>query len=161
MGQPTGTSSETSATISVGINRKGSGIPTAGWSQGAGFTHYKWRLDDGAWSPETSIDSPRQEDPLSARRTFVIRNKTGLHARALTRLYDRIKSFESELWIEKDNERIIAKASGVGGNFSMLDLLTLALGCGSTIEAEASGPDAEKLLGAVAALIDDKFGESE
>lgn len=91
----------------------------------------------------------------------MIRNKTGLHARALTKLHGQIKSFESELWIVKDGKPVNAKPSGVESGFAMLDLLTLALGCGSTIEAEASGPDAEELLGAVGALIDDKFGESE
>lgn len=44
---------------------------------------------------------------------------------------------------------------------SIIGLLILGAGCGSTIEAEATGPDAEDLLVAIGALIDDKFGESE
>ena len=46
------------ATLLVGVNRTGSGIPTAGFPLGSGFTHYQWRLDDKAWSAETPIDSP-------------------------------------------------------------------------------------------------------
>jgi hypothetical protein len=42
----------------VGIGRKGSGIPEIGWPDGAGYTHYKWRLGSGAWSQETPIDVP-------------------------------------------------------------------------------------------------------
>src|ERR1043166_4773827 len=45
------------ATIVVGINRTGNGIPTAGFPNGSGYTHYKWRLDGGAWSAETPIAS--------------------------------------------------------------------------------------------------------
>jgi phosphocarrier protein HPr len=91
----------------------------------------------------------------------VIRNKLGLHARAITELHVRINSFESELWIEKDGERVNAKPSGVGKGIAMISLLGLAAGCGSVIEAEALGPDAEDLLVTVGAVIDDKFGENE
>ena len=103
-----------------------------------------------------------QEDPLTARRTFVIRNKLGLHARALEKLLDRVKSYESALWIEKEGQRVHAKTSGIDNpRMSIIGLLVLGAGLGSVIEAEATGPDAEELLGAIGALIDDKFGESE
>ena len=46
----------TTATFVVGVNRTGSGIPTAGFPLGSGFTHYRWRLDGTAWSEETPID---------------------------------------------------------------------------------------------------------
>ncbi len=48
----------TSATLNVGYARTGSGIPTAGFPNGSGFTHYQWRLDDGAWSAETPVGTP-------------------------------------------------------------------------------------------------------
>jgi hypothetical protein len=57
-GEPTGTNSETSATLTVGFNREGSGIPTAGFPSGSGYTAYKYRLDDGAWSAEQPINAP-------------------------------------------------------------------------------------------------------
>jgi phosphocarrier protein len=103
-----------------------------------------------------------QEDAPTARRTFVIRNKLGLHARALEKLLDRVKSYQSALWIEKDGQRVNAKTSGVDNpRMSIIGLLILGAGCGSVIEAEATGPDAENLLDALGALIDEKFGESE
>lgn len=46
------------ATLWVGPNRRGSGIPVADWPQGAGYTHYKWRLDAAVWSDETSALEP-------------------------------------------------------------------------------------------------------
>ena len=57
-GEPISTPSRTNATLLVGLNRTGNGIPTAGWPSGSGFTHYKWRLDDGDWSPETPLATP-------------------------------------------------------------------------------------------------------
>ncbi len=57
-GEPTGTTAETSATLVVGISRTGDGIPTGGFPQGSGFTHYQWRLDAGAWSDETPMATP-------------------------------------------------------------------------------------------------------
>jgi hypothetical protein len=54
-GEPAGTTSQTSATLTLGFNRTGHGIPTAGWPNGAGYVSYRWRLDSGAWSLETPI----------------------------------------------------------------------------------------------------------
>jgi hypothetical protein len=64
-GEPSGVTSETSATLTVGFRRVGNGIPTAGWPSGAGYTHYKWRLDTGPWSPETPISQPLSLTHLS------------------------------------------------------------------------------------------------
>jgi hypothetical protein len=57
-GEPKGTTHDTTARVTVGPNRRGYGIPSAGWPLGAGYTHYKWRLDGtGAWSASTPIDA--------------------------------------------------------------------------------------------------------
>jgi hypothetical protein len=50
----------TSARIDVGYARSGSGIPESGWPEGVGYTHYKWRLDDGAWSESRPIENSIQ-----------------------------------------------------------------------------------------------------
>jgi hypothetical protein len=57
-GEPEGTTTQKNATLVVGINRTGSGIPSADWPEGSGYTHYKWRLDGGTWSAETPIATP-------------------------------------------------------------------------------------------------------
>jgi hypothetical protein len=57
-GEPPVFTNQTSATLTIGVNRAGSGIPAAGFPLGSGFTHYKWRLDTGAWSAETPIATP-------------------------------------------------------------------------------------------------------
>ena len=59
-GAPSGTTRATSATITVGTLLTGSDIPAASaqFPNGSGWTHYKWRLDAGAWSAETAITTP-------------------------------------------------------------------------------------------------------
>lgn len=57
-GEPKGTTSSTRATLVVGFNRKGHGIPEPDWPLGAGYTHYRWRLDGGAWNADTPIGQP-------------------------------------------------------------------------------------------------------
>ncbi|HTD66720.1 MAG TPA: CotH kinase family protein, partial [Candidatus Limnocylindria bacterium] len=67
-GEPAGTSPLDAATLWVGANRTGNGIPAAGFPNGSGYTHYKWRLDEGSWSAET---------PAS---TSIVLNNLGLGA---------------------------------------------------------------------------------
>ena len=57
-GEPIGATRQTTATLSVGLNRNGQGLPAGGWPDGSGYTHYRWRLDGGTWSAETPITSP-------------------------------------------------------------------------------------------------------
>lgn len=57
-GVPAGITAATHAVITVGFNRTGHGIPAASWTEGAGYTHYRWRLDGGTWSEETPIAQP-------------------------------------------------------------------------------------------------------
>lgn len=57
-GEPVGVTPDNSAVLRVGFNRTGNGIPAAGFPNGSGFTHYRWRLDAGAWSPETPANTP-------------------------------------------------------------------------------------------------------
>lgn len=57
-GIPEGITSRDNAQIQVGINRAGNGIPAASWANGAGYTHYKWRIEGGQWSPELPIATP-------------------------------------------------------------------------------------------------------
>lgn len=57
-GEPNSATPSNSGTLIVGMNRKDSSIPTAGWLAGSGVTDYKWRLDGGSWSAETPIAEP-------------------------------------------------------------------------------------------------------
>lgn len=70
-GEPIGSTRQTEATLTVGVNRQGSGIPASGWPEGSGFTHYQWRLDSGFWSAETPIATPIQLTNLADGLHFV------------------------------------------------------------------------------------------
>jgi hypothetical protein len=59
------------ATLRVDPLRTGNGIPTVGFADGSGFTHYKWSLDGGAWSAETPTPNPINLSALSAGPHFV------------------------------------------------------------------------------------------
>lgn len=85
-------------------------------------------------------------------RALEIVNVKGLHARASAKLVEVVEGFDATASISKDGET-------VSGD-SIMGLLMLAAAQGSFIEVETSGPQAEALAGAIAALVADKFGES-
>ena len=57
-GEPEPVTLRTTATLTVGTARTGSGIPVAGFPNGSGYTHYRWRLDGGPWSSNTPVATP-------------------------------------------------------------------------------------------------------
>ncbi|MDX1669882.1 MAG: HPr family phosphocarrier protein [Limnobacter sp.] len=82
-----------------------------------------------------------------------ISNKLGLHARASVKLTKTASSFQSEIWISKAGRRVNAK--------SIMGVMMLAAGMGSTVTLEAEGADAQQAIDALVDLINDKFGEGE
>ena len=87
----------------------------------------------------------------SADATIV--NKLGLHARASAKLTQVASSYECEIWLSRSGRRVNAK--------SIMGVMMLAAGIGSTVKIEAEGKDAEAALAALLKLIQDKFGEGE
>ncbi len=88
-----------------------------------------------------------------AQRDCKISNKLGLHARASAKLTQLASTFTSEVWMSRAGRRVNAK--------SIMGVMMLAAGKGSTVTIETIGPDDAEALDAVATLIDDKFGEAE
>lgn len=84
---------------------------------------------------------------------LVVSNKLGLHARASARLTQLASRFASEIHIAKGEKRVNAK--------SIMGVMMLAAGKGTTVTVDARGPDAEQALAEIAALFNDKFGEGE
>ena len=82
-----------------------------------------------------------------------INNKLGLHARASAKLTKLAGSFASEVWMSKGERRVNAK--------SIMGVMMLAAGIGSTVEVETDGQDEQLAMDALLALIADKFGEGE
>jgi phosphocarrier protein len=87
------------------------------------------------------------------QRELEIRNKLGLHARAAAKLVHAAARFKSDLKIRKGQEEVDGK--------SILGILLLAAGRGSTILVKADGPDEREALDAIEKLIEARFDESE
>ena len=86
-------------------------------------------------------------------REIAIVNKLGLHARASAKLTQVATAFKSDIWLSRSGRRVNAK--------SIMGVMMLAAGKGSSVLVEAEGADAEQALAAIAQLIGDKFGEAE
>ena len=87
------------------------------------------------------------------KTTTTISNKLGLHARASAKLTKLAGSFACEVWMSKGERRVNAK--------SIMGVMMLAAGIGSTVAVETSGADEQVAMDALLALINDKFGEGE
>jgi len=88
-----------------------------------------------------------------AEKTLQIQNELGLHARAGTKFVQIASKFPCEI--------VVIKASNEVNGKSILSLLTLMAPKGTTITIRAKGDRADEAVAALAALIDDKFGEGK
>ena len=87
------------------------------------------------------------------RTTLVISNKLGLHARASAKLTKLATSFQCEVFMSRNGRRVNAK--------SIMGIMMLAAGLGAEVELETEGPDERQASEALAALVNDKFGEGQ
>ena len=84
-------------------------------------------------------------------KEFTINNKLGLHARPSAQLTQVAGRYESEVFIAKGARRVNAK--------SIMGVMMLAAGPGSTVTVDAEGPDEQAALDAIGGLISSGFGE--
>jgi len=87
------------------------------------------------------------------RSTLRISNKLGLHARASAKLTKLAASFSSDVFMSRNGRRVNAK--------SIMGVMMLAAGLGTEVEFEISGEDEQAAMSAIAALIENKFGEGQ
>ena len=87
------------------------------------------------------------------RAEIEIVNKLGLHARASAKLTQTAGRFACEVWMTRNGRRVNAK--------SIMGVMMLAAGQGSSVLLEAEGTDADAALAALTKLIAEKFGEAE
>ncbi len=86
-------------------------------------------------------------------RSIKIQNELGLHARAATKLVQLASKYPCELAITKDGHEVNGK--------SIMGVLMLVASKGTTITLRCRGEKAQEAIDALAALIDDKFGEGK
>jgi len=87
------------------------------------------------------------------KASITISNKLGLHARASAKLTKLATGFKSEVFMSRNGRRVNAK--------SIMGVMMLAAGIGAEVEIETEGEDEQAAMGAIVALINDKFGEGE
>jgi phosphocarrier protein len=84
---------------------------------------------------------------------ITIVNRKGLHARATAKFVQCVEQFSAEVTVSRGGETV--------GGSSIMGILTLGAGIGSTIVVTAKGPEAAEVLDAIETLIANKFGEDE
>jgi len=85
------------------------------------------------------------------RKTIVIENKLGMHARPATMIVKAATKYRSDFKIRKDDMEINGK--------SIMGVMTLAAEYKSKLELIADGVDEEYLIEEIAELFASKFGE--
>jgi phosphocarrier protein len=106
--------------------------------------------DDAASSGEHA----RLEVPSGAVvREIPIINKRGLHARASAKFVKMVEQFDAEILVTRGSETV--------GGTSIMGLMMLSAGPGTTITVSATGADAEAAVAALAELVGNKFNEEE
>lgn len=86
-------------------------------------------------------------------RELEIVNRKGLHARATAKFVHCVEQFNAGVTVSRCGETV--------GGESIMGILTLGAGIGSTIVVSATGPQAKEAVDALAALVGNKFGEDE
>jgi phosphocarrier protein HPr len=104
--------------------------------------------DEGA-SPEPDAGSNIPQGALS--RELPIINKRGLHARASAKFVQIVERFDAEVWVTRGSETV--------GGTSIMGLMMLSAGPGTSIVVSATGPEAQAALDAITELVASKFNE--
>jgi len=99
----------------------------------------------------TTSDNTPPLDPSKVVRVLEICNKKGLHARASAKFVQTVEKFDADVRVTRGGET-------VGGN-SIMGLMMLAAGPGTTISVEATGADAAAVVDALAELVRSRFAE--
>ena len=86
-------------------------------------------------------------------RELPIINKRGLHARASAKFVQTAEKFDAELTVTRNGESV--------GGTSIMGLMMLSAGIGTTITVAAKGREAQAAMDAITELLANKFGEEE
>ena len=87
------------------------------------------------------------------QRDITIINKLGLHARASAKLTQLASKFDSQIKMSRNGRQVDAK--------SIMGVMMLAAGIGSTVTLEIEGPAEQAAMDGLVGLINDRFGEGE
>jgi phosphocarrier protein HPr len=107
-------------------------------------------------SKPAAVDTAASGDHASGApviRVLEICNKKGLHARASAKFVQTVEKFDADVKVTRGHETV--------GGTSIMGLMMLAAGPGTTITVEATGREAAEAVDALAALVSGRFTEDE
>lgn len=90
---------------------------------------------------------------MTCTKEFIVVNKMGMHARPAAQFVKRASQFQSEVWVEKDDEQVNGK--------SIMGLMMLAAGQGAKLVITTDGSDAEQAIAELGRLIECGFDDGE
>ena len=106
-------------------------------------------MSDDAASPENDAGPSIPSGAVS--RELPIINKRGLHARASAKFVQMVERFDAEVWVTRGGETV--------GGTSIMGLMMLSAGPGTSIVVSAVGPEAQAAIDAITDLVASKFNE--
>ena len=86
-------------------------------------------------------------------KVMPIVNEKGLHARASAKFVQTVEKFDATVKVSRNGD-------SAGGD-SIMGLMMLSAGIGTSITVTATGPEAQEALTALDALVSSRFGEEE
>ena len=106
-------------------------------------------MSDDAASPAPDAGPGIPQSAVS--RELPIINKRGLHARASAKFVQMVERFDAEVWVTRGAETV--------GGTSIMGLMMLSAGPGTSIIVSAVGPEAQAAIDAITELVASKFNE--
>ena len=98
-------------------------------------------------------DKPSAEQSGPVVRVLPIINQKGLHARASAKFVQTVERFDADVQVTRGNETV--------GGTSIMGLMMLAAGPGTSITVTASGTESAEVMAALEALVGGRFGEED
>lgn len=109
------------------------------------------RRRSGISSPATDTRMPEITNSTRPEAIVTIRNRKGLHARASAKFVKCAESYDAMISVSRDGQSV--------GGTSIMGLMMLAAGPGSTLHITAEGPEGPEALEAIVALVEAGFHE--
>jgi phosphocarrier protein HPr len=97
------------------------------------------------------MSAKKATDAEFQTKEVTVLNKSGIHARPAAMFVKTANRFGSDIFVEKDGEKINGK--------SIMGLMMLAAGPGSKVKLHAKGADADAALVELENLVNRKFDE--
>ena len=103
------------------------------------------------WRKSPPAVAAGESSSIMLEQDIVVSNKLGLHARASAKLVQLVQTFKSTIWLVSNGREVNAQ--------SIMGVMMLAAGLGTTLTVRTDGTDEESALAAVIDLFERKFDE--